>query len=101
MLVLVKKKSGEYFFPNAFSPNADGINDLWIPVASSAQLNLISLDIYSRWGGQVYSCTSSCKGWDGKLNDQAVNPGVYVYYMVFRDERGDRKELNGEFTLVR
>jgi len=101
ILVLVKKKSGEYFFPNAFSPNADGINDLWIPVASSAQLNLISLDIYSRWGGQVYSCTSSCKGWDGKLNDQAVNPGVYVYYMVFRDERGDRKELNGEFTLVR
>ncbi len=99
--VIVKKKSGEFFFPNAFSPNADGINDLWIPVASSTQLNLISLHIYSRWGEQVYSCTSSCKGWDGKLNDQAVNPGVYVYHMVFRDERGDRKELNGEFTLLR
>jgi gliding motility-associated-like protein len=99
--VLVKKKSGEYFFPNAFSPNADGINDLWIPVPSSAQLNLISIHIYSRWGEQVYSCTLSCKGWDGKLNDQAVNPGVYVYHMVFRDERGDRKEVNGEFTLLR
>jgi len=35
------------------------------------------------------------------MNEQAVNPGVYVYHMVFRDERGDRKELNGEFTLVR
>ena len=101
MLVLVKKKSGEFFFPNAFSPNADGINDLWIPVASSAQLNLISLHIYSRWGEQVYSCTSSCKGWDGKMNEQVVNPGVYVYHMVFRDERGDRKEVNGEFTLLR
>jgi len=99
--VIVVKKSGEYFFPNAFSPNADGLNDLWIPVASSTQLNLISLHIYSRWGEQVYSCTSSCKGWDGKLNDQAVNPGVYVYHMVYQDERGDRKELNGEFTLVR
>ena len=99
--VIVKKKSGEYFFPNVFSPNADGINGLWIPVASSAQLNLISLHIYSRWGEQVYSCTSSCKGWDGKLNDHPVIPGVYVYHMVFRDERGDRKELNGEFTLLR
>ena len=99
--VIVKKKSGEFFFPNAFSPNADGLNDLWIPVASSAQLNLISLDIYSRWGEQVYSCTLSCKGWDGKMADQSVNPGVYVYRTVFRDERGDRKEVNGEFTLLR
>jgi gliding motility-associated-like protein len=55
----------------------------------------------SRLGEQVYSCTSSCKGWDGKMNDQAVNPGVYVYHLVYRDERGDRKELNGEFTLLR
>ncbi|MBK7226244.1 MAG: gliding motility-associated C-terminal domain-containing protein, partial [Saprospiraceae bacterium] len=77
--VLVKKKSGEYFFPNAFSPNADGLNDLWIPVASSAQLNLISLHIYSRWGEQVYSCTSSCKGWDGKwLNNQSIQECMFI-----------------------
>ncbi|MGB3197066.1 MAG: T9SS type B sorting domain-containing protein [Saprospiraceae bacterium] len=80
---------------------ADGINDLWIPVASSAQLNLISIRIYSRWGDQEYSCTSSCKGRDGKMDDQAVNPGVYVYHLVYRDGHGDRKEFNGEFTLLR
>jgi len=35
------------------------------------------------------------------MADQSVNPGVYVYHMVFRDERGDWKEVNGEFTLLR
>lgn len=65
------------FIPNAFSPNADGINDYFKPV--TAGLNGYIFEIYDRWGTLVYSDTPESKGWDGTFKGEPVEAGTYVY----------------------
>ena len=67
------------FIPNAFSPNGDGINDLFAPVLLG--MNVYYLRIYDRWGQEVYSTSSENPGtgWDGKVLGQEAKPGMYVW----------------------
>lgn len=65
------------FIPNAFSPNKDGINDYFKPVA--AGLTTYIFEIYDRWGQRVYSDTPESPGWDGTFRGEALPAGEYVY----------------------
>lgn len=72
-------------FPNAFSPNNDGLNDLFLAVAKSPNVSSIKrLVIYDRWGNPVYGRSNfhvidSEKAWDGTKNGKALPPGTYPY----------------------
>jgi len=69
-----------YVLPNVFSPNGDGINDIYRPQRTS-YVEKVEMTIFNRWGIQVYYTEDKDINWDGKVNnsDQLVSPGVYYY----------------------
>lgn len=83
----------EVFVPNAFSPNGDGINDVFRPFGPD--MEVIGISVYDRWGGRRLS---DGPDWDGGGAPQ----GTYVFILKYRNlKSGEEKELTGEVTLVR
>ena len=85
--------------PNAFSPNADGENDvLYVRGEGVIQLSFI---VYDRWGEKVFSTTSLSNGWDGTFRGKELDPAVFTYYLhaIFID--GTDKIEKGNVTLTR
>jgi gliding motility-associated-like protein len=83
--ILVHLKS----IPNAFTPNGDGINDIF--------LEGMDLTIINRWGQTMYIGT---KGWDGKYNGQKVSPGTYFYLLRIKDLNKVTTVLKGAVTII-
>jgi len=88
------------FFPTAFSPNADGINDCY-EVELPYYVNLELLQIYDRWGTLIFETNTTDICWNGKHNNKALSIGVYVYQAVLRDIKDEVYHLRGNITLVR
>lgn len=97
-------RSTSIYIPNVFSPNNDGINDLF-QLFSDDVILINELNIYDRWGNQVYRATnvepSDNIGWDGTFRGQIMNPAVFVYYFDVQLLNGQRRILKGDVTLVR
>ena len=88
--------------PNAFSPNGDGVNDVFIIDG----FNIIQVDvqIYNRWGNPVYHSVisdSGSEGWNGEHDGRDAELGVYVYRASITFEDGEVRTLKGNVTLVR
>ena len=94
--IIVKVKDGPDI-PNAFSPNADGVNDRWEIDYLETLMNA-SVDIYNRYGQVVYSSGRYTSPWDGTYKGKQVPVGVYYY--IINPHNGDRK-LTGSITLLR
>ena len=89
------------FFPNAFTPNGDGINDFYRPKGLSiARYNII---IFDRWGQQLYESNDLEEGWDGTWHGTPCAAGVYSYKATYEclEPAGVTKTVTGTFTLVR
>ncbi|MFK5855418.1 MAG: gliding motility-associated C-terminal domain-containing protein [Bacteroidota bacterium] len=71
------------YFPNAFTPNGDRLNDKFNPVTNAVDIQHFSLSIYNRWGALVYQTNDITKGWDGKYQGELCQPGAYVYKVSF------------------
>ncbi|KAA9345826.1 gliding motility-associated C-terminal domain-containing protein [Adhaeribacter soli] len=87
------------FIPTAFSPNNDGLNDIF-EVKGRFQNNF-SLVILNRWGQVVFESNDPKKGWDGKMNGKEAPIGAYAYKLRTIDEQGKRIERTGTLTLLR
>lgn len=75
---IVVKVLHKVYMPSAFTPNQDGLNDVFrIPPGSS--LDLESFEIFDRFGKKIFSTTDISKGWDGKYHNQSLNTGTFVY----------------------
>jgi len=72
-----------YFIPSAFTPNDDGLNDLFHPVTQRTVLEPYSLTIYDRWGQIVFETRDPSRGWDGKKNGNFCLPGIYSYVIKY------------------
>lgn len=85
--------------PNAFTPNNDGINDLFQPHL----LNVQTLDfaIFNRWGKVVFQTDDPELGWDGKANGTEAEIGIYVYYMKAEFLDGSTLDKSGSVILLR
>ena len=68
------------FIPNAFSPNGDGINDVW-NFSSLGACTEFEVFVYSRWGQLVFHTKNSITGWDGKFKGELLPGGIYPYYI--------------------
>lgn len=88
------------FVPDAFTPNGDGFNDLF--EIKGEFVENYQLQIFDRWGGEVFSTNSLSSFWDGQLTSGGSAPtGVYMYH-VTGIAAGDKKiDQAGSITLIR
>ncbi len=91
------------YFPSAFSPNGDGINDDFRAFPDPdlcAQITDYQLRIFNRWGGEVYAGQSLTEGWDGSVTGRLVTTGHYVYVITYHDGF-QAVQRQGGFVLLR
>ncbi|MCO5249410.1 MAG: PKD domain-containing protein [Chitinophagales bacterium] len=86
--------------PNVFTPNSDGLNDVF-SIENNDKIRLNSLKIFSRTGELVYESANMRDKWDGTYNGKPLNTGVYVYYLDAECVNGTPILLTGNITLLR
>ncbi|HEX2617866.1 MAG TPA: gliding motility-associated C-terminal domain-containing protein [Flavobacteriales bacterium] len=90
------------FSPNAFTPNGDGINDVWRPVWTSNTDGLLTMEVYDRWGRVLFSSADGRDGWDGSAKGSPAPIGVYAYRLFALDVDAQvNSTYVGHVTLVR
>ncbi|MBK8704635.1 MAG: gliding motility-associated C-terminal domain-containing protein [Saprospiraceae bacterium] len=103
--ILVIKRYRLYL-PNAFSPNSDGINDLFTVFTGTGVKQINYLSVHDRWGALVYKATniapnSTDTGWNGEVNGRKASQGLYVYVAEIEMEDGEIIIQSGEVSLLR
>jgi gliding motility-associated-like protein len=88
-----------YAIPSAFSPNSDGLNDVFF--IRGGPFTEYELRVFNDWGQQVFLSTEQQIGWDGTFKGKDLQEGVYV--LIFRGKMADGTELDitGDISLIR
>jgi len=87
--------------PGAFTPNGDGVNDLF-RVPPSVPVTVRQLAVYNRMGLLVFYTTNGSLGWDGNYNGHPQPSGVYVWYVEYNDPLTKKVAMKkGTVVLVR
>ena len=105
LTVSVLCAASNYFVPNTFSPNGDGMNDVFYP-RGNALTRVAHMQIFSRWGQLIFErkdfvANDPSMGWDGKVNGQLAPPDVYVYIVDFICENSQIVPYKGNVALIR
>lgn len=87
--------------PNAFTPNADGLNDRFVVNISNMDISAFEMMIFNRNGQLLFKTQSAESGWDGTHNGQLMPHGAYVYRITYKDKNGKRLQEQGTVILVR
>ncbi len=93
------------YFPNAITPNGDGINDKFTVYGNKKVDNVISMTIYDRWGEELFieknfPVNDTHHGWDGFFDGKVMQPGVYVYVVFVEFIDGTVREYVGDLTIL-
>lgn len=87
------------FIPNAFSPNADGNNDLIY--VRGKMIDELLFRVYDRWGNLIFETTERSIGWDGTYKGKKCPPDVYDYYLKVICVDQIETEIKGNITLLK
>jgi gliding motility-associated-like protein len=87
------------WIPSAFTPEQNGINDVFIPISNSLLTNY-TLNIYNRHGTLMFHSNSIRKGWDGTFNGKHVPAGVYNYVLDYKCEDDTKHQEKGVITVI-
>jgi gliding motility-associated-like protein len=98
-------KNTNIFIPNTFSPNNDGVNDMFFP-RGKGLFSVKSFRIFNRWGQLIFerfnvSPNNSADGWDGTYNGQGLSSDVYVFMIEIICENNATIPIKGNVTLLR
>lgn len=90
-----------FFIPNAFSPDGDGLNDMFI--GKGIGIATYSMLIHDRWGNKIYETNDINKPWDGKVQSKTdmVQDDVYLYMITVVDVLGETYVYRGSVTLLK
>lgn len=93
------------YIPNTFSPNKDGVNDVFY-VRGKGLFSIKSMKVFNRWGEIVFERTSfspndATLGWDGTFKDQKLTPDVFVYVIEALCDNSVVLKYQGNVTLVK
>lgn len=91
--------NGSFFVPNAFTPNGDGLNDLF--GAWGKEIAEIEMYVFDRWGMQVFQSNDLDHRWDGRLDGRECPPDIYVWRVDLVERNGAARTVHGHVTLVR
>ncbi len=100
-------KNFDLYIPNAFSPDLDGINDVWFVFGDPKKVtNIKILRIYDRWGALMFEASNFPPnepdyGWNGKSKGKLLNPAVFVYYLEAEFIDGSSRLYKGDITISR
>ena len=100
ILVKLFRLSPSFYVPNAFTPNGDGNNDLFRPIA----IGMKSIDVfrvYNRWGQMVYSSSGNVTGWDGTFGGKPQEAATFVWYAEGVDYLNNKVKKKGTVILIR
>jgi len=98
--IKVNEVSEYLMMPNAFTPNSDGLNDVFKPETKG--ISGYRMYIFNKWGELIFSNASqSSEGWNGTLNGQLLPAGNYVYKVSFQTPKGEEIEKAGTVSLIR
>lgn len=86
--------------PNAFSPNGDGLNDIF-RIENLKFEKLLAFQVFDRWGKLVFETTDPMRGWDGTVGGKPANSDVYYYLIHLGYPDNYEQTLKGDITLVR
>ncbi len=106
ILVEVRQRRDVYI-PNSFSPNNDGINDVFMIFSDQKSVSkVLSLQVFSRWGESLYEfynfpINDPTFGWDGKHRGEILDPAVFAYFAEVEFVDGTRKVFKGDVTIVK
>lgn len=86
-------------FPDAFTPNGDGINDVYMPITHD--ISQLSWEIRSPNNELIFSTNNMNEGWDGRWDDQLAPMGLYQYFATYTTPQGEEKDEHGWIELFR
>jgi gliding motility-associated-like protein len=96
---VVIKVTPTLYIPNSFSPNGDGINDIFKPEYSGyVEIELL---IFDRWGENIFKTNDLNGGWNGTYKNVNCELGVYTYKLTAKDIESNTLEKVGHVTLLR
>lgn len=88
-------------FPNAFSPNGDGINDTYKAKEGYRSIVEFEATIFNRWGQKIYSWDDPAGEWDGTFNGKPVKEGTYFVYVKAKGADGHEYHIRRDVNLLR
>ena len=89
-----------FYIPNAFSPNSDGVNDIF--KGTGIGIKDYTLLIYDRWGNLVFKSTNLENGWDGTFKGSEVTlEDVFVWKVELHDEKNKEHDYKGTVSLIK
>jgi len=100
VLIIVNEVKALIIVPNAFTPNGDGMNDLFF-VRTIGEIDAYNLKIYNRWGEAVFYSKDILDIWDGTYKNGILPASTYVYYISGVDDFGNSILEKGTITLLR
>jgi len=91
----------DVFVPNAFSPNADGNNDVLYVETLNDCIKTMTFEIYDRWGTIIFSSIDPSFGWDGKFKNQNCDVGIFAYRLQSILTDGTSIDKKGNISLIK
>lgn len=90
-------------WPNAFTPNGDGLNEFFLPKGYFIGFRKFQFQIFNRWGQLIFESDDPNKGWDGRYPDsgQFAPAGSYAYRANLIDPRGKSFDFQGVVILIK
>ncbi len=88
-------------FPNAFSPNDDGINDVYKAKSGYQSIVEFHATIFNRWGQKIFEWDNPAEGWDGKFHGKPVKQGVYYVLVKAKGADGRKYNIKKDVNLLR
>jgi gliding motility-associated-like protein len=85
----------------AFSPNGDGINDLWLVTNGTGCLDKAKAEVFNRYGAKVYESNDYKNNWNGTYNGKPLPDGTYYFVITYRLINGKDQYLKGNVTIIR
>jgi gliding motility-associated-like protein len=89
------------YIPNSFTPNNDGLNDIFKPECSFVREDGYSLKIFNRWGEEIFYSNEILLGWDGNYKGQAAPAGTYSYIILYENLFGQQFKKIGSISILR
>ena len=89
------------FIPNAFTPNNDGLNDIFIPTIGFANYNTYTLQIFNRMGHEIFKTNDINEGWDGTYKGKTQQNTSFIYQVLIENAEGKPLQKSGFVILVK